>query len=748
MRLSYFHILAAAVLMLPPTGRLLAEDADPADAGSKPAQMNLSDLPEQPIFQVAETTEQFAGTAPADNVWLEFEDVPEAKILGARFGWWGTHNTGSLTKTGEYQGLRSSSPFLDVDGLASDGRHTVDFFATMPEDETTQAYLHFYGGPGLTANVDFEKFLHRLDHVPLEAAGWNPVAPTAPAGVPVTSPFFGQDLNVGRDYAIQVQQLKANFKGELTENLRWRLNLWGMEKEGTRNAGAVTHCYATAPATAPATTNQRCHLQNQSQQIDWLTMQIEPAVEWRVTEGFTLEYSRTMRNLTQNDQVVLRSFVANEQFPAGTPPLTYDLVPDSSTQIDRIKAAADLGMNTDLYVLGYNGDNTNDFRGINRHFAGTDARITNTAVDGVSVTGYGKVYTEQTAMPSTPLGTVGYNQIYQELTLGLMSPPVNRDEGVLGAKGRWRPFHDCDLDSLERGLCLDGGYEYRDLRRSNATYVIEVRAPAAPRSFTEPSTISNRFWAGVSEEWTREFSTSLRYTFIDTRYPLIGVTSIEENADIFSSLNTNLPTHEDRIELGGTWNLADNLMLNGTFYLERTYNHSDFAFFDEDNYPFVLSAWYAPTCRWSVSGGYAQMTNYINQDITYGDKSVAQVGAGNAAFTGPVQYLGKSDVLTLSTSYAATERLTVTGGGEYVRGSNAITNAVSPGSTALPYNNDLITYSRVDVTTWRLSAGADYLLRRGVSTFFRYNYFDFSDATESYNTGTTSQFLAGLTGTY
>ena len=54
----------------------------------------------------------------------------------------------------------------------------------------------------------------------------------------------------------------------------------------------------------------------------------------------------------------------------------------------------------------------------------------------------------------------------------------------------------------------------------------------------------------------------------------------------------------------------------------------------------------------------------------------------------------------------------------------------------------------MDVTTWRLSAGADYLLRRGVSTFFRYNYFDYGDATQSFNTGTTSNVLAGLTGTY
>ena len=55
--------------------------------------------------------------------------------------------------------------------------------------------------------------------------------------------MWGQDLNPGQDYAIRVQQLKANFKGTLTENLSWGLNVWGMRKEGMRQTNSVTHCY-------------------------------------------------------------------------------------------------------------------------------------------------------------------------------------------------------------------------------------------------------------------------------------------------------------------------------------------------------------------------------------------------------------------------------------------------------------------------------------------------------------------------
>ena len=37
--------------------------------------------------------------------------------------------------------------------------------------------------------------------------------------------MYGQDLNVGQDYAIRVQELKTDFRGNLSENLKWRLNV-------------------------------------------------------------------------------------------------------------------------------------------------------------------------------------------------------------------------------------------------------------------------------------------------------------------------------------------------------------------------------------------------------------------------------------------------------------------------------------------------------------------------------------------
>ncbi len=83
-----------------------------------------------------------------------------------RFGYWGTTLSGSPNKVYEFSGDAPSSPFFDVDRLTSDGEKTVDFHITGTESESTDVGLYFFR-PGLSVDIDYERFLHRLDHDPL-----------------------------------------------------------------------------------------------------------------------------------------------------------------------------------------------------------------------------------------------------------------------------------------------------------------------------------------------------------------------------------------------------------------------------------------------------------------------------------------------------------------------------------------------------------------------------------------------------
>ena len=79
-----------------------------------------------------------------------------------RFGYWGTHTSGSPVKVGEYQDL-GASPFYDIDGLRSDGRRTLNYTITGTDAETNAANLNYYR-PGVEANVNYQRFPHNLGH--------------------------------------------------------------------------------------------------------------------------------------------------------------------------------------------------------------------------------------------------------------------------------------------------------------------------------------------------------------------------------------------------------------------------------------------------------------------------------------------------------------------------------------------------------------------------------------------------------
>lgn len=714
-------VYTAATVVILGIGNLYAAAAEPAvpepavaeSAASEPAEASMPASHEEPLYQVSDSPEEFA----------------------ARFGWWGTNTIGSPTKVGEYQGLSPSSPFWDVDGLRSNGTKTLSFSANGPEDESTHADLHFYNGPGLTADIQYERFPHRLDHDPFPGFvapndAKNPTTPT------LGNPYSYTDNNFGHDYAIRVQEIKANFKGNINDSIKWRVNYFGIQKEGDRQATAVTHCARTTAQTGTGF-NRQCHVLSQSQRILWQTSEVEPVIEMSLTDSLRLEYSRTMRTFTQADSVVTTTYNLTPAVSAGTTGV-YDLVPDSTTEIDRLKAHGQLGEATDVYVLSYVGNTRNQFRDTNRHFGGVDGRITNNSIDGLTLTAFGKTYTENTQAPTTALG----QSLYLEPDLngplnntpGIVQP-VNRDVADFGVNGRWRPFFD-EVGTVRSRFALIGGYDYGTIRRGNATYPNNH----GTFTFTQPDTDSNTLFLGVEEKFSKEFSTYLKYKLIDTDYPLYGVTL--ESHTLANAITTNLPTREDRIELGATWSPTDRFMLNGTGWYENASNHGPYANFESNSFPFSFTTWYSVTSQWSLNGGYAYFPNHITQDVVLGaDSNVT----ATIPFRSPWTYMQEASVVNIGANYAYSERLSFNGGIEYVRGVDVISNI--PDNGAISYS-DIPGYSKVSVDTCRVSAGVDYLIRRNLTTYVRYNYYNYGDTVTAYNAGTAHMLLGGLTATF
>ncbi len=185
--------------------------------------------------------------------------------------------------------------------------------------------------------------------------------------------------------------------------------------------------------------------------------------------------------------------------------------------------------------------------------------------------------------------------------------------------------------------------------------------------FTQPTTVSNMFFAGVQEDWSPALNTFLRYRVTTNSWPIVGVTE-RHQLSLDAAINSNQPEHVGQVEMGGTWSVADDLMINGMFWIENSYNHSQYVNFSETAYPYTLSAWYTPNACWSFVAGYANLTNWITQDITLGRENGPAPEL--VAWTVPWNFTGKSDVINLAASYAASEKLRLMSQLEYVRAEN------------------------------------------------------------------------------
>jgi len=772
-KVNYLTLLAAATMVLLSAAavRAAAAPAATAAAGAGPAPAAT------PALATTASTAPVA-TDTGDTATYYQDSDPVADFI-ARAGAWAVHQTGSPTKVDEYQSP-NSSPFWNVDGIWSNGERTIDFSATGSDNDDTDGRLHYYGGPWLEADLGYERFPHQLDTH--DFAGFNYGGQNNTAGpIPNTAKnivlYTDNNLSPGQDYAIRVQEWKANFKGEITQNLKWRLNVFGIDKEGERQANVFQHCSNSAAngSTGPngssltgTNLTEQCHVTSQSQHIDWQTTEVTPTLELRLGVDTFVEYSHTIRAFTANDQMVtynydtsVASYSLNPTHQTLTAKAGYAIVPDSQTQIDRLKFSTKVGCDTDVYLLGYDGYNEDLLRDTYRNFNGADLRISNHSIDTLLLTFSGKYYREDSTIPLSPLSPypvtgVPANNFYQEPYPTAAVPfgeQINREIHTFGVNARWTPFRDERDVGYLGGLAFTGGYEYSTLMRENAGDTLLSGGPGpfinAGGFFTQPNSNKNTFTVGVEQRWSSKFDTFLRYKFISTDYPLYGITP--DAGQLYAELNSALPTQENRVELGCTWTPTDCLMVNATLYLENALSDAPYVNWSSNSLPFTLSGWWSPTQDWSFSAGAAEMDSWINQNV-----ALSNLNANPGWAVGvPWQFIGVADVFNFGSRYQATEKLSFRGEFEYVRGTNESSGVVNPFLNQTPplqaglpptaYN--LGQYSLVKMQSFRFGLGADYRLRPRVTTYVRYDYYDYQDESGA-TSGQANMFLAGASATF
>ena len=694
---------------------LVRLDPPPAPAAAAAAAAGDGDVEDNAEAALVDPVE-----TPFDNMvvypWF-VSDAPTSRAEGAvRFGWWAVDQNGNKIKVGEYQELRNS-PFWNVDTVISDGERSVDFTGSGLDNEANSARLRFYD-PNLSANVEYDRFLRRWDHDPLAGPQFQSLTAS---GVGV------EDLNVGEDYAVRVQELKASVKGDLGKDVKWRVNLWGLRKTGERQTTAIGHCFtATTAASTPDTVNT-CHVLSQKQRIDWLTMEVEPVIDARFG-AVNVQYARTMRTFGQSDQIVTREHTRYLD-PYGT--ATNAIVPESFTQIDRLKINSEVADDTHLYASFFNGDTHNDFRKTDRSFNGIDVRLSNESVDGLNVTVYAKSTRQDNQNPDSLLIEEDPSDLRH---------PINYARFRTGITTRWRPFYDQHSYGPQfdpwRTFAVTSGYEYYELARDYAVWDV-TNGPVS-----QGDTRRHQIRFGPSMKLSPELNTFVRYQGRFIADPLFGVAK-GRNA-LPPRVNSSQPEQEHGVDFGASWNPASNLTATAQFSAVSRWNNSaplNQIDYQETSFPIVTTLWFAPTDKLSLTGGYAYFSNWIDQEVNV--SYTGRIGEAEALQT---DYDGTNQVVSFNANYACSEDFRLVGGIEWNRGNNSFRLA-DPLTFAGDYSQ-VAGFSSVLVETTRFNAGFDHQLSPGIASYFRYNYFDYNDETAAYNSGTAHFFLAGLSATY
>ena len=718
------------------TGAFALLNGDPPAAGTSSSPPGPGPLPPTPIpVRSSQPTGRSSWVTYLDGQAIDVgpstpqpgppQPPPVRSETEGRFGWWGGGYNGSPSKVGEYQGL-GSSPFWDIDTIRSDGRNTLDLWGSQLNNESWDLNSQFYRD-GFKANVDFEQFPHNLGYEP-------PSGGTRQSSNQVVS----DDLNPGQDSAVRVQQLKVGFSGPLTEHISWKLNVWEFHKFGERQVTSTAHCFnVNAVGTFP---DNRCHVVGQQQRIDWLTMEIEPGLVAKF-DRLTVDYTRTMRSFTQNDQVATAPFNHFGAFGgAGTSQTVYPyaLVPNSTFQMDRLKLGYDFTKTLRFYSYLYSGDMYNESRDTNNAFAGFDMRLIKTTPSGVTATAYAKLNENHSQLPPFLLPE-------EQADPSMIWHPINYTRLWTGVDGQWFPFR--DASTAWRGLSVRANYEFHEITRTYATYPTDIAASyvlpptvtngaISGSSFTQPTTRTHQFILSGRMRWDSGVITYARYQMQLTQNPLYGMDTMS------GILNTNLPTDSQLFEIGGSWSPMSNLLLSVRAEIQATSNSSHYANFAENNYPVLCTIWYAPTPKLSLSAGYSYFSNWVNQDVTMGFRGLDEPPPAETIRVG---YNGQTQVVNVGGRYAWSEKLSLSAGLFWTDGYNVFNMGQS--QTGANWSQ-LPLYSDVRAVSTRYQGGFDYRLSKKVSCYFRVNVFDYQDQSQGTGSGLSYFFLGGLSGVF
>ncbi|MCP4716115.1 MAG: MtrB/PioB family outer membrane beta-barrel protein [Deltaproteobacteria bacterium] len=201
----------------------------------------------------------------------------------------------------------------------------------------------------------------------------------------------------------------------------------------------------------------------------------------------------------------------------------------------------------------------------------------------------------------------------------------------------------------------------------------------------------------------------------------------------FGSLaQTSLPRDEDWYYMSLNWNPRANFSLTTNLRYLNSRNKSYDV--DEDRYEFVLSAWYMPLERLTLTGAFTLIDNEVDTPVAY--KMYHLNGAESLVRSNDIPYDDCSRSLFISASYQVNPRLAFTGDITYIKSNSDF-------DSQLDFRN-VGEFSNLEINQIQTSFGFTYLYSRDVSVYGKYRFQEYNDQEDDYFDGQFSLVSIGL----
>mgnify|MGYP001048179613 CR=1 FL=1 len=277
-------------------------------------------------------------------------------------------NDGNQNRLNEYEVAKDGTlPQFGAQLWGNNGSFTYDLLANYGGDNRDQKYGAYFAAFGgrLKASVSFDRFLHRLDHDPLDYMG---------AGVG-NFVVRSTDHDPGTEYSTANGLLNTDVSIAATKHVEFFVSHKMVMRDGVHQGLTMSHC-------------ANCHVESYGRKLDQTTNTL--AAGARVNAGrFTADYTYENRSFEENaptptntyDNAVhpvslLDIFLNRVQYDDGSGPLTFDLFPKFTKQTSTVRAAYALPGDGAVSGNFTRSSSNNDYSDFGSTFTGGHARVT------------------------------------------------------------------------------------------------------------------------------------------------------------------------------------------------------------------------------------------------------------------------------------------------------------------------------------------------------------------------------------